>query len=119
MKKSNTKTLVASLVGALTITVLCGSGLFSRAELWVSDELFQRREAVPGDIVVIGIDESDFQELGPYNTWDRSVMAAALDALASDPDNLPAVVAIDTLYAGYTSEEADMALAESAADRRV
>ena len=116
MKKSNTKVLAASLIGALIITVLCGSGVFSRAELWVSDELFQRREAVPGDIVVIGIDESDFQALGPYNTWDRSVMAAALDALASDPDNLPAVVAIDTLYAGHTSEEADAALAGSAAN---
>ena len=116
MKKSNTKVLAASLIGALIITVLCGSGVFSRAELWVSDELFQRREAVTGDIVVIGIDESDFQALGPYNTWDRSVMAAALDALASDPDNLPAVVAIDTLYAGHTSEEADAALAGSAAN---
>lgn len=111
----NTKTLIASFIGALLITVLCGSGIFSRAELWFCDELFQRPEAVPGDIVVIGIDESDFEALGPYNTWDRSVMARALDALASDPDNLPAVVAIDTLYAGYTSEEADAALAESAA----
>ena len=116
MKKSNTKTLVASLVGALAITVLCGSGVFSRAELWFSDELFQRRETVPGDIVVIGIDESDFQVLGPYNTWDRSVMAQALDALSSDPDNLPAVVAIDTLYAGHTNEEADADLAKAAAN---
>ena len=103
------------MIGALAVTALCGSGLLRRAELWFCDELFARREYVPGDIVIIGIDESDFEQFGPYNTWDRSVMASALDALASDPDNLPAVVAIDTLYGGYTNEEADAKLAESAA----
>lgn len=110
-----TKTIIASLVWALVITVLCGSGLLRNAELWFCDELFQRREAVPGDIIVIGIDENDLKKLGPYYTWDRSIMASALDVLASDPDNLPAVVAIDTLYAGTTNEEADAKLAESAA----
>ena len=110
-----TKTIIATLAWSLAITVLCGSGLLRNVELWFCDELFQRREAVPGDIVIIGIDEKDFEKLGPYYTWDRSVMASALDALSSDPDNLPAVVAIDTLYAGTTSEEADSALADSAA----
>ena len=112
---SKTRTLLASLTGALLVTALCGSGLLHSAELWFCDELFQKRESVPGDIVIIGIDESDFAEFGPYNTWDRTIMASALDALASDPDNLPAVVAIDTMYAGITSEEADAKLAGSAA----
>ena len=109
-----TKTLIVSLAWALAITVLCGSGLLSYAELWFCDELFQRPEAQSGDIVIIGIDESDLKELGPYYTWDRTIMASALDALAADPDNLPAVVAIDTLYAGTTNKEADKKLAESA-----
>ena len=110
-----TKTVIATLAWALVITVLCGSGLLRNVELWFCDELFQRREAVPCDIVIIGIDENDFKELGPYYSWDRSVMASALDVLSSDPDNLPAVVAIDTLYAGTTNEEVDAKLAESAA----
>nr|MCR4689463.1 adenylate/guanylate cyclase domain-containing protein [Saccharofermentans sp.] len=98
----------------LVITVLCASGLLRSAELWFCDELFQRSETPPGDIVLVGITETDLQELGPYNTWDRTVMASALDALAADPDNLPAVVAIDTLYSGTTTTEADRKLADSA-----
>lgn len=113
MNKLN-KTLLASFAWALVITILCASGLLRNVELWFCDELFQRPEAQSGEIVIIGIDESDLQELGPYYKWDRSIMASALDALSSDPDNLPAVVAIDTLYAGNTSEEADKELSESA-----
>ena len=63
---------------------------------------------------MIGIDEKALETLGAYNTWDRSVMARALEALAADPDRLPAVVAIDTLYAGETDEAADARLAEAA-----
>ena len=113
MNKLN-KTLLASFAWALAITVLCGSGLLRNAELWFCDELFQRPETQPGDIVIIGIEESDLKELGPYYTWDRSIMASALEALASDPDNLPAVVAVDTLYAGHTNEEADQKLVDAA-----
>jgi adenylate cyclase len=109
------KTLLASMAWALAITILCASGLLRHLELWFCDELYQRPEAVPGDIVIIGIDETDLKELGPYNSWDRTVMASALEALASDPDNLPAVVAIDTLYSGNTNEEADQRLVDAAA----
>ena len=66
------------------------------------------------DILIIGIDEDALDVLGPYNTWDRSVMAAALEALAADPDYLPAVVAVDVLYAGNTSDAADERLANAA-----
>ncbi|MBR6483437.1 MAG: adenylate/guanylate cyclase domain-containing protein [Clostridiales bacterium] len=117
MKKANSwvkhKNIIYSLAGALIVTVLCGVGLFKRPDMWTQDALFQTPQAVPGDIVVIGLDETDIQELGPYNTWDRSVYADALEVLASDPDNLPAVVAIDTLYSGETSPEADAALVDA------
>ena len=78
----------------------------------------EKKAAFPvkaGDVVIIGITEEDFEALGPYNSWDRSVMASALEALASDPDNLPAVVAIDTLYAGTTDPSADQQLVDAAA----
>ncbi len=41
-------------------------------------------------------------------------MASALEALAADPDRLPAVVAVDTLYAGENDPESDARLAEAA-----
>ena len=52
--------------------------------------------------------------MGPYNTWDRHVMASALDALAADPEKRPAVVAIDALYLGNTNPEADAHLCAAA-----
>lgn len=109
-----TQTLLASGISAVVMTALCASGLLRSAELWFCDELFQTPETPPGDIVIIGITEEDFEALGPYSSWDRSVMASALEALASDPDNLPAVVAIDTLYAGTTEESADQQLVDAA-----
>ena len=95
-----TKNLIIAFAWAVSITALCALGVFRRPELWVEDEIFQRPEAVPGDVVIIGIDENDIKEFGPYSSWDRSVMASALEMLASDPDNRPAVVAIDTMYSG-------------------
>lgn len=117
-----TKNLIKACVWATAITALCGLSLVKRSEfsqikrpdLWLQDELFQKAESVPGDIVVIGIDENDLKEFGPYNTWDRTVMARALEALASDPDNMPAVVAIDAMYSGRTNDECDQRLADAA-----
>ena len=107
-----TKNLIIAFAWAVSITVLCALGVFRRPELWIEDEIFQTPEAVPGDIVIIGIDDRDIDEFGNYNTWDRSIMASALEALASDPDRRPAVVAIDTMYTGNIEgkEEGDTIL---------
>lgn len=113
---SRSRKLIVACIWATVITALCGLGLFRRSELLLQDELFQKPETVPGDIVIIGIDERDIQEFGAYNSWDRSVMARALEALGSDPDNLPAVVAIDTMYSGYTDFENDQRLAEASSE---
>lgn len=111
-----TKNLIIAFAWALSITVLCALGVFRRPELWIEDEIFQNPEAVPGDIVIIGIDENDIKEFGPYSSWDRSIMASALEMLASDPDQRPAVVAIDTMYSGSIDEESDGRLADAAAE---
>lgn len=116
MNKTLKKHIIYSLAGAAILTVIAGTGVWQYPDRWVQDELFQKESATSGDIVIIGIDESALTDLGPYHSWDRNVMASALDALASDPDRLPAVVAIDTLYSGTTDPEADAHLAE-AADR--
>ena len=85
------------LIAALLVTLIIASGALHRVDKWAQDWLFQRPGAPSGDIVVIGIDEAAFDALGPYQTWDRSVMAAAPEALAADPDSLPAAVAVDVL----------------------
>jgi len=116
MNSTLKKHIIYSLAGAAILTVIAGTGVWQYPDRWVQDELFQKKSATSGDIVIIGIDEAALSELGPYHSWDRNVMASALDTLASDPDRLPAVVAIDTLYSGTTDPEADAHLAQ-AADR--
>ena len=110
------KQLIYSLIAAAVVTVLAGAGVLQRLDRWVQDALFQRPGVTSPDILIIGIDEEALTDLGPYQTWDRNVMASALEALAADPDKKPAVTAIDVLYAGETSGQADLRLAEAAGE---
>ncbi|MBR1797380.1 MAG: adenylate/guanylate cyclase domain-containing protein [Clostridiales bacterium] len=96
------------------MTAIAGYGIIRQPDRWVQDELYQHGTVPSGEIVIIGIDEYALADLGPYQTWDRNIMASALEALASDPDNRPAVVAIDTLYAETTVPEDDARLAAAA-----
>ena len=96
------------------MTAIIGAGVLTRLDRWTQDRMFQHRGVTSRDIVIIGIDEEALDVLGPYNTWDRNVMASALEALAADPEKLPAVTAIDVLYAGSSSPEADGRLADAA-----
>ena len=110
------KQLIYSLIAAAVVTVVAGAGVLQRLDRWVQDALFQRAGVTSSDILIIGIDEEALADLGPYQTWDRNVMASALEALAADPGKKPAVTAIDVLYAGETSGQADLRLAEAAGE---
>lgn len=107
------KHIIISLTGSLLVTLIAATGALQRPDRWVSDFIFQSPQLVSGDIIIIGIDDKTISELGPYNNWDRNVMSSALEVLGSDPDNKPAVVAIDTLYSGTTTEDADNRLIEA------
>ena len=105
------KHLIFSLTAAALITLMISAGSVDK---WAQDWFFQRPGVTSGDIVIIGIDDTDFAELGPYSTWDRNIIASVLETLAEDPANKPAVTAIDILYIGHSSEQADLRLAEAA-----
>ena len=117
--KKRTREILIALSWALVITVLCGLGVFRSPELWLEDTLYQQPVYVPGDIIVIGITDEDFDEFGPYYSWDRTVYARVLEALASDPDNKPAVVVMDVLFDGETDKEKDSRLASAAGELNV
>lgn len=112
---STRKRWLVSLIAALAVTLLIGGGMIRRLDRWMQDGLFQSPGVTSGDIVIIGIDDEALETIGPYNTWDRNIMASALEMLASDPDNLPAATGIDVLYAGRSEEQDDRRLAEAAA----
>lgn len=111
-----TKNLIIAFIWASSITVLCVLGVFRSPELWLQDVLYQQPEYIPDDICIIGITEDDIKEFGPYYSWDRTVMARALEALNKDSTKKPAVVAIDIQYSGRMDKEGDDRLAKAAAD---
>ena len=108
------KNRVYALAAALLVTAGIAAGTLRRIDRWAQDWLFQRPGVTSTDIVIIGIDDRAFEMLGSYNTWDRNIMASALEALAVDPQNRPAAVAVDVLYTGYSTEQADERLAKAA-----
>ena len=106
--------LLIALAAAVFLTVIIASGALQRFDKWTQDALFQRAGAPSGDIVIIGIDEKALEELGPW-PWPRDVIADALMTLSSDPENKPAAVAVDVLFAGASGSAAsDEYLAQAA-----
>jgi len=112
--KELTRVLI-SLGAAIIITLIIGVwGLFDKLDGMAQDALYQQPEALSGDIIMFTIDNRTLDQFGPYNTWDRNIMASALERLSSDPEHVPAVVAIDTLYTGQTDDASDERLAAAA-----
>lgn len=114
MIKSRWKYCLAALLFAGLIAVFSYSGGLSAMDSWLQDVGFQTPHATSGNVVVIGIDETALAEFGPFSTWDRSIIASALETLADDPEHRPSVVAIDMLYSGTTDSANDSRLAAAA-----
>ncbi len=112
--KAAQKERLLSLAASLLLVALLAAGVLTRPDRAAQDALYQHAQHPAEEIVILEIDEETLETLGPYNSWDRNVMAEALEALASDPDSLPAVVAVDALYAGQTDPAADARLAAAA-----
>ena len=106
--------ILLSVIAAAAVTVLLAAGVLKRVDRWAQDSLFQRGGVADTNIVLIQIDDTAFDIFGPYNTWDRNIMASALEKLAEDPEKKPAVVAVDILYAGTSTSAADARLAAAA-----
>ena len=79
-----------------------------------ADLLYQNGATADGTVMVIGIDEQSLEQIGPYQSWTRGVMADIIEALNADPDNLPAAIGIDVMYIGNTNEDDDGRLAQAA-----
>ena len=114
IKKTSIYKTIYSLALAVAFVILVRLGILDWLDQWLQDNLYQKPQYVNGDVILFGIDEQTLTTIGPYNTWDRNIMAQALENLASDPEKRPAAVAIDTLYSGETDPEADERLAKAA-----
>ncbi len=110
------KKLLIALFAAAVFTIFAAIGILEVPDGVVSDACYQQEQATDGTVVVVGMDERAIDELGPM-PWNRSVMADAISYLNSDPENRPAVIAVDTLYVGASADpEADAYLAAACAN---
>lgn len=114
MLTKHARNAILSLALSALFAAICLAGLFYQPDQMLSDWLYQAPEALDGNIFVIGIDDRAMEDIGPYQTWGRDVMAMALEALNADPDCRPAVIGIDVLYTGESDPELDAYLAEAA-----
>ncbi|MBR6477963.1 MAG: adenylate/guanylate cyclase domain-containing protein, partial [Lachnospiraceae bacterium] len=105
--------LAAAVLAAGLFCLIAGSGALYQMDNVVSDALYQSEEATDNEIMVVGMDQRAMIELGAW-PWSRKCIADAIDFLNSDPENKPAVIAIDTMYVGESDDpEADAALVEA------
>ena len=115
MHHSFLRKFVFPLITACLVLLFVSSPILKTADRWVQDYLYQRPGVPSGDIKIIEINEKSLSEIGPYGPSYRAYMARALQVLAADPNNLPAVVAIDILYEGESDSAIDNQLAQAAA----
>ena len=112
--KTKLRNLLLPLLAAAAVLALIASGALHRVDRWAQDWMYQQPGVPSSDILIIGIDEETLSELGPYGPSYRGIMAYALEKLASDPEKLPAAVAIDILYEGESGTAGDEQLAAAA-----
>ena len=94
-------------------TIAAASGLFYEMDNRLSDALYQERRGTDARIAIVGIDQRSLEELGPFGTWDRRILAQTVSYL-NQGDIRPAVIGLDVLLAGETGTEGDLRLAEAA-----
>lgn len=113
-KREILKFWAAALAVSSILTLFAWSGILDQADQAVSDALYQSRTSLDGEIVIIGIDQRAINEIGPYNSWGRDVMAQILERLNKSEQCRPAVIGIDVVYDGEKDGEADRYLAREA-----
>ncbi|MBR5345730.1 MAG: SpoIIE family protein phosphatase [Clostridia bacterium] len=98
------KYIVPFLTAAIVL-LLIAVGTLHRLDRWTQDAIYQQRGVPSSDIIIIEIDDKTLEYLGPYSgTNYRSWLAMALFRMASDPEHLPAAVAIDILFESNDKE---------------
>ena len=108
------RNLLTSLALAGGLTLLAAVGVMDNLDRTASDAWYQSASSFDGDIVLVGIDQKAIDELGPYSEWGRDVLADAVEYLNASDDCRPAVIALDVLYTGNSTPEADAHLANAA-----
>lgn len=99
---------------ACFLTLALGFGLLKGVDQQTADRMYQTGEVTDGQIVIVGIDQKALEDIGPFQSWGRDVLAMTLEALNQSEACRPAVIGVDVLFAGETDPDPDGWLAEAA-----
>jgi len=115
--KKKLRMITEMLIAGILVFIMTMFNVFSPLDYQARDALYQRPRGIDSRIKIIGIDEKTLGEIGPVQTWSRSVYADLLDKLYADPDSKPMLTGFDIILAGNV-DEGDDRLAEAAARAR-
>jgi len=102
-----------SAVLIVLVTIMTFFGVFSSADSFITDLLYNRNLITTDKIVIIGVDEETLSEYGNFNTWSREKTGELIDFLYSDPSCEPSVVGVDFLFVDPFDEKVDEKLVSS------
>lgn len=104
--------VIEALIVGILVFLLTLTNLFSALDYIARDSLYQVPRGIKSDIKIIGIDARTLEELGPIQTWSRSVYADLIKTLNVDENSKPYVIGFDILFSGNV-DEGDEAFAEA------
>ncbi|MEG1877594.1 MAG: adenylate/guanylate cyclase domain-containing protein [Lachnospiraceae bacterium] len=116
MKKMKLKQLWFPLLAAALFALLPLTGVLYTADHILGDMLYQKPQALSGNIILLGIDNAALEEIGPFQTWGRDVIAQVIQELNAEEENKPAAIGVDVIYSGETTPAEDAYLAQTAKD---
>lgn len=93
--------------------LLAVSNTLSALDYLIKDAFYQIPRGINSDIKIIAIDDRTLEELGPIQTWSRSVYGDLISTLNVDENIKPAVFGFDITFSGNV-DEGDEAFASAA-----
>ncbi len=106
--------LIGYTVLAVVLLVCYLTDAFYPFESAMRDVLYKDTTERHPNVFVIGIDDKALSEIGSFTKWTRRTMADAINRLNADPQNKPAVIGVDVVYANESNDKAaDAALVEA------
>lgn len=96
MKHTIGKRITFALVAAISIFLICITGVLYTPNMALTDILCQRPSVTNPHIYVLSIGQKELEQYGPWGTWSRQVAADLVNLL--DKKGKPEVLTFDVMY---------------------
>ncbi|MBE5922961.1 MAG: CHASE2 domain-containing protein [Lachnospiraceae bacterium] len=85
---------------------------------FITDHLYTKLSGTDSKIIIVGVDEETLAAYGNFNVWSREKMAALINKMYENPENAPAVVGLDFIFADDYYESSDKMLVDAIKDNK-